>query len=184
MYVYRYVVNYVYLVSKQTVMTFSIRPLINADADSVVQLILPIQREEFGVNITLEDQPDLLDVEGYYKASGGEFWGAFAEGELVGTIALIFIGHAGGAIRKMFVRKENRGRQLGIAQQLMDTLIEYCSQHGIENIYLGSVEAMKAAHRFYERNGFQRVQRNEIPGYFPFMKPDNVFYEHTINKTA
>lgn len=32
----------------------------------VVSLILPIQRDEFGIAITLEDQPDLLDIRGFY----------------------------------------------------------------------------------------------------------------------
>ena len=52
----------------------------------VVDLILPIQQKEFNVPITLEEQPDLLDIEGFYIRPGGGFWGAFSGGKLVGTI--------------------------------------------------------------------------------------------------
>lgn len=33
----------------------------------IVDLILPIQRQEFGSSITLEDQPDLLDIPTVYQ---------------------------------------------------------------------------------------------------------------------
>lgn len=39
-----------------------IRPYRPGDADAVVGVILPIQREEFGVAITAADQPDLADI--------------------------------------------------------------------------------------------------------------------------
>jgi len=153
-----------------------IRLLDNSYCARVVDLILPIQQLEFKVPITLEQQPDLLDIEGFYIRPGGGFWGAFIDGKLVGTIALISIGHQAGAIRKMFVREAFRGKQHGIAQRLMETLLQYCREHGMTDIYLGTILLMKAAHRFYERNGFQQIAKSDLPGYFPLMAPDNKFY--------
>lgn len=150
----------------------------------VVDLILPIQQREFNVPITLEEQPDLLDIEGFYTRPGGGFWGAFGGGKLVGTIALIALGHQAGAIRKMFVKQEFRGKQLGIAQRLLETLVEHCRNHGVADLYLGTVAVMKAAHRFYERNGFHRMEKTELPGYFPLMPADNLFYHlHLDNQS-
>jgi len=153
-----------------------IQLLYNEDSARIVDLILPIQQMEFNVPITLEQQPDLLDIEGFYIRPGGGFWGAFSEEKLVGTIALIATGHRAGAIRKMFVRKEFRGKQLGIAQRLVEELTAYCRSHQIDDLYLGTVDVMKAAHRFYERNGFVRMEKDKLPGYFPLMPADNVFY--------
>ncbi len=52
---------------------FTISMLDNRYSDAVVQLILPIQINEFNVPITLNDQPDLLHIEENYHHTGGGF---------------------------------------------------------------------------------------------------------------
>jgi GNAT superfamily N-acetyltransferase len=177
---------------------FIIQPLTNADSPQIVDLILPIQQQEFNVPITIEKQPDLLDVEAAYFRTGGHFWGAIATtqsqhpapsitaetGQLLGTIALLPIGHHAAALRKMFVRKEFRGKDLGIAQHLMNTLLDYCRERDISTIYLGTIDSMKAAHRFYERNRFIPIARPDLPEFYPNMPTDNMYYYRTINNYA
>ena len=58
----------------------------------MLALILSIQRDEFGFDISAEDQPDLLDVAGFYQRDAGDFWVALCDGALIGTIALRDIG--------------------------------------------------------------------------------------------
>lgn len=157
-------------------MRFDIQPIHNDFSGRIIDLVLPIQQIEFNVPVTLESQPDLLDIDQYYHETGGCFWGAILDGELVGTIGMIATGHKACAIRKMFVKKEFRGKAFGIAQCLLDTLIEYCRTHQIEDIYLGTVDLLKAAHRFYERNGFERYSPANLPVYFPRVAADNLFY--------
>jgi N-acetylglutamate synthase-like GNAT family acetyltransferase len=153
-----------------------IKPLDNTFSQEIVNLILPIQQIEFNVPVTLKDQPDLLDIETNYDGTGGKFWGAFDDDQLVGTIALIGTGHQAGAIRKMFVKKDWRGKEHGIASRLLDTLLHYCQENGIEDLYLGTVAQLKAAQRFYEKNGFAPIQPDHLPDYFPRMKADSLFY--------
>jgi GNAT superfamily N-acetyltransferase len=153
-----------------------IRTLTNQDCWEAINLVLPIQKIEFNVAVTLEDQPDLLDIENSYLAGGGGFWGAFEDRQLVGTIALINAGHQTGAVRKMFVKKEYRGKELGIAQRLFDKMLAYSRLKGFQHLYLGTVPQLKAAQRFYERNGFTRVTVEELPTYFPRMAADTMFY--------
>lgn len=160
----------------------TIEKLSTAYGEKAVGLILPIQRVEFGVPITIADQPDLLDIDGFYNAPGGGFWGAFKNGELVGTIALINVGHDTGVIRKMFVKQEYRGKEFAIAQRLIEKLLEQTRARGIEHLYLGTIDRMKAAHRFYERNGFIRIDPAALPAYFPRMALDNVFYHLTLHQ--
>ena len=159
----------------------TIRPLRNAYCQQIVDLILPIQQIEFNVPINLEAQQDLLDIETHYLKTGGGFWGAFAGEELVGTIALMSVGHHAGALRKMFVKKEYRGKELGIATLLLDILLDFCRKAGITDIYLGTVGMLKAAHRFYERNGFKRIDFDNLPDYFPRMLADHIFYTIHLN---
>lgn len=160
---------------------FTVESLSNGHSQQIINLILPIQQIEFNVPVTLKDQPDLLDIEGFYTRPGGHFWGALKEEELIGTIAMINTGHAAAAIRKMFVKKEYRGKEFGIAQRLLETLIAYCREKGIKDVYLGTVNVLKAAQRFYERNGFTPIAMNDLPVYFPRMAADEIFYHLSIH---
>lgn len=154
----------------------TIAPIFNDDCTEIIDLILPIQQIEFNVPITIEGQPDLLDIEANYHQLGGNFWGAKIDGELVGTIALLNTGHNACALRKMFVKKEFRGKEYGIAQKLLETLLTYCREQKITDVYLGTVDMLKAAHRFYEKNDFNNIEVAELPSYFPRMMADNKFY--------
>ncbi|MDQ0968562.1 GNAT superfamily N-acetyltransferase [Flavobacterium sp. W4I14] len=156
---------------------FKIERLDNQSCEAIIGLILPIQQIEFNVDIDLAAQPDLLDIEKNYDGSGGAFWGAKLNGELIGTIALIAVPeHQSGAIRKMFVKKEFRGKDLGVAQVLLKTLLAYCEDNNLNEVYLGTKDILQAACRFYERNGFKSVAMENLPVYFPRMAVDNVFY--------
>nr|WP_121272604.1 GNAT family N-acetyltransferase [Pedobacter schmidteae] len=157
-------------------MNIQINSIDNTYCEQIIGLILPIQQIEFNVPVTLNDQPDLLDIESNYHKDGGNFWGARYGEELVGTIAMINTGHRASALRKMFVKKEFRGKEYGIAQRLLDTYIQFCRDNEITDIYLGTVDLLKAAHRFYEKNGFEKIAADILPSYFPRMKADNIFY--------
>ena len=54
-------------------------------AAGVVSVILPIQQSEFAVPITLDAQPDLLDIPGFYQRNCGNFWVAIHGQDVVGT---------------------------------------------------------------------------------------------------
>lgn len=164
--------------------TLTIKPIYNDYSDQIIDLILSIQQKEFGLTITINQQPDLLDLETNYHQGGGNFWGAFLGGKLIGTIAMINCGHNSACIRKMFVKKEYRGKDPGTAQQLLNTLLQYCSQKEITDIYLGTVHQLKAAHRFYERNGFTPLAVADLPPYFPLMTTDNMFYQLHLDKQS
>lgn len=140
----------------------------------IVNVILTIQQKEFGVPITLEAQPDLLDVHHFYQHGNGNFWVALDDGRVVGTIAALDIGHRQVALRKMFVAASHRGG--GVAGALLQTLIGWCDDHEVRDIFLGTTERFLAAHRFYEKNGFVEVTRANLPEAFPVMAVDSKFY--------
>jgi N-acetylglutamate synthase-like GNAT family acetyltransferase len=150
------------------------------DKQNVMDLILPIQREEFGIAITEQDQPDLQTVEAFYQHGDGNFWVAVDDDMIIGTVALIDIGDNEVALRKMFVRTDYRGKEKMVAQQLLDTVFEWCRQRGVNNIYLGTINVYKAAQRFYEKNGFRQVAKEELPERFPLMAVDDTFYVYTL----
>jgi GNAT superfamily N-acetyltransferase len=141
-------------------------------AAGVVDVVVPIQRDEFGIPIALEAQPDPLDTRGFYQHGAGDFWVAVAQDE----VGLLDIGERRGALRKMFVKAAYRGAQWSVAQRLLDTLLDACRTTGITRLYLGTTEKFRAAHRFYEKNGFHLVERAALPAAFPVMGVDTRFY--------
>lgn len=147
---------------------------------SIIDLILGIQQNEFNIPITLADQPDLLTIPSFYCQNKGAFWVALNDQQVVGTIALIDIGDQMGAIRKMFVQQDFRGKELGIATLLLNAMLAHCRQHGLTAIYLGTLPRLQAAMRFYEKNGFVQLPKSTLPPQFPAMTLDTVFYEYKI----
>ncbi|MCD5969855.1 GNAT family N-acetyltransferase [Pseudomonas quasicaspiana] len=146
------------------------------DQQGVIDLILPIQREEFGIAISAEDQPDLQAIPDFYQVGKGDFWVAKHQGQVIGTIGLKDIGAQQTALRKMFVAAPFRGREFGVAAQLLNTLLENAWQRGVQEIYLGTTDKFLAAHRFYEKHGFVEVAKEDLPESFPVMKVDSKFY--------
>ena len=146
----------------------------------IIDVILPIQQSEFGIPITLDSQPDLLDIPGFYQKGSGNFWVALHGEDIIGTISLLDIGNGQGALRKMFVKKQFRGSTRGVACNLLRVLLEWCKRRNLREIYLGTTAKFLAAHRFYEKNGFSEIQKTELPVSFPVMSVDTKFYKYLI----
>lgn len=147
-----------------------------------IDLIVGIQAGEFGVPITARDQPDLRNVSTFYQQGNGNFWLALHNNKVVGTIALIDIGHNQVALRKMFVHPDYRGKHKAPAWQLLQEVFAWCRLRGVTDIFLGTIEQFKAAHRFYEKNGFKRIDKEELPAAFPAMPLDKIFYTFSFDK--
>lgn len=161
-----------------------IRPYEPADAPAVAAVILPIQQAEFGIPITLDDQPDLRDIGGVYQKGSGNFWVAQLHGQTVGTIALLDIGNRDAALRKMFVAAPYRGPAFGVAKHLLHELLAWSALQELQNIYLGTTAKFLAAHRFYEKHGFAEVDKSSLPEAFPIMTVDSKFYRLSLAGNA
>lgn len=149
------------------------RPSFESD---VVRLIVAIQRDEFGIEITIEQQPDLRDIAGFYQVRRGNFWVARAGERVVGTISLLDIGNRQGALRKMFVQRDFRGPEHGTAKRPLDVLLAWAHAQDVREIFLGTTEKFLAAHRFYAKHGFCEIERSALPPAFPIMAVDTRFF--------
>jgi hypothetical protein len=78
------------------------------DEQGIVEMIVPIQREEFGINISAKEQPDLMAIQTFYQTGAGDFWVARCEDGVIGSIGLKDIGNGEAALRKMFVAAPSR----------------------------------------------------------------------------
>lgn len=143
-------------------------------AERVRKLILHIQNDEAGINLTLDEQPDLLDVETYYPKGGGRFWLAVEGEELIGTIALMNKGSGNGVLKKFFVRTDWRGK--GVGSALYETLYGFARESGFKRILLDTPSVVAASHRFYERAGFVRIDKERLPFEYDYPDRDSYLY--------
>jgi N-acetylglutamate synthase-like GNAT family acetyltransferase len=160
------------------------RPLPAELQSEVLALIVGIQRGEFGIEITAEQQPDLREIPSFYQVGDGNFWVALAGARVVGTISLLDIGRRQGALRKMFVHPAFRGSEAGTAKRLLDTLLAWAHDRKLQDIFLGTTARFLAAHRFYEKNGFSEIGKSALPPAFPIMTVDTRFFHRRLEAVA
>ncbi len=157
-----------------------VRPFLRSDQAQVLPLVLQIQREEFGIPVTAEEQPDLRDIQKHYLSEGGDFWVAEADVSIVGTLGLLSIGHSDLALRKMFVAPAFRGKAHGVAAGLLDAALSWARTNHFQRVLLGTTEQFQAAHRFYEKHGFTVIPADQLPSHFPRMRLDTRFYSRQL----
>jgi len=143
----------------------------------VEELVLPIQNDEMGVKISKDEQPDLQDVQEYFQHDRGNFWVALDGARVVGTVGIVDIGNGLFALRKMFVDSNYRGKEKGVAHALLQNAFDWCKQSEGAQIFLGTTDKYLAAHRFYEKNGFTRLAKEDLPKSFPLCHVDTIFFQ-------
>lgn len=73
--------------------------------DQVVALILDIQNNEAKIALSLEQQPDLYDIERSYMDKGGNFWLALDENDrVIGTIGVLNKGNGYGILKNFLYK--------------------------------------------------------------------------------
>lgn len=147
--------------------------------EQIIEFILNIQRNEFGINITREEQSDLEDIPLHYLRPGGQFWIAINDvDEVIGTIGLVKLSGSNSALKKMFVNQNYRNLKLG--RKLLNKVIEASKDTHITDIYLGTIDKFISAQHFYSNNGFDEIKKSELPSDFPKLDVDNRFYHRKL----
>ncbi|MFQ4145454.1 GNAT family N-acetyltransferase [Chlorogloeopsis sp. ULAP02] len=97
---------------------------------------------------------DVLQVEEYYLATGGEFWIIEHQNKLVGTGAYYPIKRSENAveIRKMYFLPSVRG--LGLGKYLLQQLEEAIASRGFLSIWIETASVLAQAVKLYESNGY------------------------------
>ena len=155
-----------------------IRLFERTDADAVSALVLGIQNDEFNLGLSICDQADLTDIDGYYLRSNGTFLVAENErSEIVGTIGLLRLRADLGVMKKFFVAAPYRGKTHGIAQALYKTFLDFARSEGIHQIVLDTPSAATRSHGFYRSVGFVQIARDDLPLMYDFPERDTLFFK-------
>jgi N-acetylglutamate synthase-like GNAT family acetyltransferase len=64
----------------------------------------------------------------------------------------------------------------------LNNLIAWASQKGIQDIFLGTTAKFVGAQRFYEKNGFAEIAKDQLPKQFPIMAVDVKFYKYAVTR--
>ncbi|MBQ9824059.1 MAG: GNAT family N-acetyltransferase [Solobacterium sp.] len=132
---------------------------IRKEDDAEVERIIRSCLKEFGADHegTAWADPDLCRFSQIYNPEGNRYWVAVgADGRIEGGVG---IGRLAGfedvcELQKMYCLPCARGT--GIASVLLETALAYAKLY-YSRCYLETLENMKAAQRFYEKHGFERI---------------------------
>lgn len=140
----------------------------------IIDLILHIQNSEAKINLTIEEQPDLLDVPLHYEKNGGAFWIAVEKNEVIGTIAFMNYGSGNAVLKKFFVRSDWHNKKIGYA--LYEKLITCLKDGKYKLVLLDTPSVATASHRFYEKAGFRKITKENLPFHYEYPDRESYLY--------
>jgi putative acetyltransferase len=134
--------------------TFQIRPWQPSDRQAAADIIYAVL-QEYGLGWEPEGADrDVLEVEACYLETGGEFWVAMQNDQVVGTAAYYPIarGERAVEIRKMYLAQAVRGRGLG--KFLLQELERTIATRGYCQIWIETASVLVEAVQLYEKNAY------------------------------
>ena len=142
----------------------------------VIDLVLHFQNDGTRPAVSVEDQPDLLNITELYVNAGGDFWIATDDGKLAGTIGIMPCKGGIAVLKKFFVYEKYQGEPVHLGRQLYSVLLDFAKKNGVKKIMLDTPYNTTRAHKFYEKAGFKKVSESELPMRFSHPYKDCDFY--------
>ena len=111
--------------------------------------------------------------DGELSLSGGEFRVALSDDKVIGTIGLMLKARQCAVLKKIFVQKKFCSQGVGLA--LYNTLLTYAKGADIRHI-IPPPSVARVSHRFYERAGFYKIAKNQLPISYIYPDRDSILY--------
>jgi ribosomal protein S18 acetylase RimI-like enzyme len=122
--------------------------------------------ESLNVDLCFQDfEAELATLPGKYKHPEGRLLLAWRGSEAVGCIALRPLQGGDCEMKRLYVRPEARGEQLG--RRLVERVCQEAREAGYARICLDTLPTMASAIRLYEALGFKPIESyvfNPVPG--------------------
>lgn len=123
--------------------------------EAVNDFIISVFVEEYGFEkyrAELESQNN-----NEYKKNGGNLWLAVDENEgIIGTIAIRRENDKEVELKKLYVRKDYRGK--GLSSELYKIALEETRGNEFNRIFLGTYDKLENAIKFYTKKGFTEIE--------------------------
>jgi molybdate transport system substrate-binding protein len=132
----------------------AVRRAVRADEGAIRALVFDILQHEYAIRPDPEAiDRDLFDLDAHYFSRGGMFDVAIdPAGALVACCGTYATNPAACELRKMYVRRDQRGQGLG--QRLLDRALAFARGGGFERVELETASVLTEAMAMYEKNGF------------------------------
>ena len=148
----------------------------NKYTQDVIDIVLHFQNDGTRPVVSVNDQPDLLNITDEYINKGGNFWIAKNDEILIGTIGIMPYGTEIAVLKKFFVYEKYQGAPHHIGRKLYDGLLSFAIEKGYKTILLDTPHNTERAHKFYDKAGFRKVNENELPIQFSHPYKDCDFF--------
>ncbi len=129
---------------------------------AVKELVLGVLSEE-GFEYDHVKDFDLDDIEDYYLRNRGIFYTGVVGGTIVGTSAVRRVDNRTCEIKRIYVRKDFRGRGFGSA--LLLQALKFAEEN-YSTVVLKTDARLKDAINLYRRNGFSVINEEDGVTYF------------------
>lgn len=153
-----------------------IKEYIQSDRDEIIALVLHCQNDGTRPLVGVDDQPELLCIKEKYIDGGGNFWVAKENGKVAGSIGLMNVGDGLGILKKFFVYEAYRGNPHYLGSQLYAQLLDFARKYGFKQIILDTPKNTDRAHKFYEKAGFRKIEKDELPIAYDYPYDDSDFF--------
>ncbi len=142
----------------------------------VIDLVLHFQNDGTRPFVTVNDQPDLLNIKENHINAGGDFWIAIDNDKLIGSIGIMPYSKEVAVLKKFFVYEEYQGEPFHLGQKLYAALLSFAKEKGFTTLLLDTPHNTTRAHKFYEKVGFKKVTEDELPLKFSHPYKDCDFF--------
>lgn len=146
------------------------------DTDEVIELVLHCQNDGTRPFVSLKEQPELLNIQEEFIDNGGHFWVAKDHGKVVGSIGLLKLTDEIAVLKKFFVYEPYRSSPHHLGQRLYQEFINFIKERKIKTIILDTPKNTDRAHHFYEKAGFKKIKKEEIPIQYHYPYVDSDFF--------
>ncbi|WP_109479276.1 GNAT family N-acetyltransferase [Paraburkholderia sp. C35] len=125
------------------------------DLDAV-RAIFREYADSLGIDLGFQGfEQELALLPGKYAPPGGVILLAWQEDRVVGSVALRGFEHDICEMKRLYVRPEGRGQQLG--RRLAQAVVHAAREAGYGNMRLDTLPSMQAAQRLYASLGFRPI---------------------------
>lgn len=129
----------------------------------VIDIVLHFQNDGTRPFVSVDDQPDLLNIVDAYINTGGNFWLAKDDKKLIGTIGIMPYNEEIAVLKKFFVYEDYQGEPYHLGRKLYSQLLNFAKEKAFKTILLDTPYNTDRAHKFYEKAGFQKVSEEDLP---------------------
>lgn len=153
-----------------------IETYVEEDKEEVIALVLHCQNDGTRPFVSVDDQPELLHIKEMYLDAGGGFWVAKENGKVAGSIGLLMCGGGLAVLKKFFVYEAYRGEPYHLGRRLYEILLADARKKGVKRMLLDTPRNAYRAHKFYEKAGFQKITKDELPIDYDYTYEDSDFF--------